>query len=228
MKKIFLLLLFLLFPMGVFAYEEGGYVSLNFAEVLKEEEISADLSSYQETDEQVPIYLFRGKGCKYCRAFLTFLTTIVEDYGRYFKLVSYEVRQSKDTLNAALLDEVATYMDQPAGGVPYIVIGDKVFTGYSSGYDTRIKNAITDLYQQKDRFDVIEALKNNDKPVSKEEKTSIPVWVLGIILGGVLFAFLFLYWQIHRMKLRLNDLQREVQSFKETLANSKKKSHKDV
>lgn len=127
--------------------------SLNFEEALKEEGIEYNLGSYKEDDKQAIIYLFRGKGCGYCRRFLTFLNSIVSDYGKYFKVVSYEVWNDSD--NKKLMTQVAEFFDKTANGVPFIVIGDKVFEGYASDYDEDIKKAIKDLYDSKDKYDVL-------------------------------------------------------------------------
>ena len=147
-KKALLVLLLglLVIPFNVSA-DSKKYQTMNLEEALTEESIEHDLSNYKETDDQVTIYLFRGKGCAYCRKFLTFINSIVDEYGQYFKVVSYEVWYNQD--NGELMNKVADTMQQEAGGVPYIVIGDKVFAGYSEQYDADIKAQIKKLYETK-------------------------------------------------------------------------------
>lgn len=125
-KLIILLLLVALLPVRVFA---------------------AGVTEYKENDKQAVIYMFRGQGCGYCRAFLTFLSSITEEYGEYFKLVSFEVWN--DTTNSELFTKVATFKGEDLSnlGVPYILIGDKVFAGYASSYDDQIKDAIMAQYK---------------------------------------------------------------------------------
>ena len=140
MKKVFLAILISVLcfiPFSVNA-EEKEYKTLNLDEALKEEEIDHDFSNYKETDDQAIIYLFRGKGCAYCKKFLTYLNSIVDDYGKYFKVVSYEVWYDND--NAELMEKVCNLLGQKAEGVPYIVIGDKVFAGYAESYNDEINN----------------------------------------------------------------------------------------
>ena len=75
MKKVFLAILISVLcfiPFSVNA-EEKEYKTLNLDEALKEEAIDHDFSNYKETDDQAIIYLFRGKGCAYCKKFLTYL-----------------------------------------------------------------------------------------------------------------------------------------------------------
>lgn len=53
----------------------------------------------------------------------------VEEYGKYFNLVSYEI--FNDSNNSKLFEQVSKFMDgEAATGVPYIVIGDTVFGGF--------------------------------------------------------------------------------------------------
>ena len=47
------------------------------------------------------------------------------------------------------MQKVSETTGEEAGGVPYIVIGDKVFAGYSENYDEDIKNKIDELYNTK-------------------------------------------------------------------------------
>ena len=158
-KKILVIVIagLMFIPLGVKA-EEKTYTSLNFDQALTDEEIEHDFSNYSENDDQAIVYLFRGKGCGYCRKFLTFLNSIVDDYGKYFKVVSYEVWGNEN--NKELFDRASATMKIEAGGVPYIIIGDKVFTGYHEDYEEDMKSAIKKLYNtdKADRYDVMDNL----------------------------------------------------------------------
>ena len=167
MKKYIIILVSLLFvvcPLVLKADEEekidlSNYNTLNLVQALEDEEISKDFKNYEETDDQITIYMFRGKGCGYCRSFLNFINSITTEYGNYFKLVSFEAWY--DANNSALLDTISTFMGEKATGVPYIIIGDQAFPGYSNSYDDSIKQAITTLYNSKDRYDVFEEYNKN-------------------------------------------------------------------
>ncbi len=171
MKKNVILMLvvllnFLIWPVSARAEEE--YKTLNFQETLKEESIEEAFTNYQENDEQITIYLFRGKGCGYCQRFLNFMNSIAEEYGKYFKMKSFEVWN--DSKNSKLLTEVSTFLENPAGGVPYVIIGDKVFPGYASSYDEQIKSAITELYNtpKEERYDVFTKMEEAKKAEEKQ------------------------------------------------------------
>ena len=168
-KKILLLALItlLLMPLTTIAKESDKYKSKNFIETLEEEEIKLENKNYKETDKQVTIYMFRGTGCTYCRSFLNFLNDISEDYGKYFKLVSYEVWS--DSKNTELLEGVSSFLGQEAGGVPYIIIGDQVFGGYSEEYDDIIKATIKEEYNRSNKYDVLEEYEQATKKQERED-----------------------------------------------------------
>ena len=191
MKKFLLLIMISLLcfiPVSVNA-QEKGYSSLNLDEALTEEGIDHDFSNYEENNDQAIIYLFRGKGCGYCKKFLTFLNSIVDDYGKYFKVVSYEVWYDQE--NASLLTKVSNYLGTSAEGVPYIVIGDKVFPGYASSYDEDIKDAIKKQYDSKNEYDVMEKLSVDSNSNSKTEvKNTKNNSTLSMILISI-FASIF-------------------------------------
>ena len=162
MKKILGVLLglcFMFLPMFVNAETKqkvdiSKYNTMNFTETLADEEIELKYTDYKESDDQVTIYLFRGKGCGYCRSFLNFLNDNAEEYGKYFKVVSFESWYDED--NSNLLDNISSYLGQPAQGVPFIIIGDQVYPGYASSYDDSIKSNLTALYEAQEDYDVFQ------------------------------------------------------------------------
>ena len=201
--KILIVLIMVLFVLPTTAFaEEKKYNTLNLEQALTEEEIEHDFSNYKENDNQVTIYLFRGRGCGYCKKFLTFLNSIVDDYGKYFKVVSYEVWN--DSANAELMSEVSKSLNQPAEGVPYIIIGDKVFAGYAESYDDDIKSTIKELYKTKksDRYDVMKEYKNASKDEEKDnDGTFVGIIVFTIIMCVVSSLVVFLYDRSKRVAL---------------------------
>lgn len=109
--------------------------------------LASGVDNYKENDKQAVIYMFRGQGCGYCRAFLTYLYSIAEDYGDKFKLVSFEVWY--DETNNGLFEKVLKHNgdDPTQSGVPYIIIGEKIFRGYSSEWNQDIIDAIEAQYK---------------------------------------------------------------------------------
>lgn len=240
MKKVLLtfLLCLTILPLGVNAaqmkYGDKIYTSLNLDEALTQEEIEHDFSNYKETDDQITIYLFRGNGCGYCRRFLTFLNSIVDEYGKYFKVVSYETWYDRD--NSKLLSKVSNFLDEPAGGVPYIIIGDQVFGGYNESYDDAIKEAITSLYNQKakDRYDVF-------KEMAKAEKDSqinyfviiFSNLIIIVVMTGIGLTYMTKQHKILNSKLnainaRLEEIESKTNTPKEVKTKEVKTVEKEV
>ena len=205
MKKlilVFILVLGLALPLSA----KAATKSLNLKEALQEEqiELSDAFETYKETDDQAIVYLFRGNGCGYCRAFLTFLNSIVGEYGKYFKVVSYEVWYNEE--NSKLLDTVSAYLNNPAQGVPYIVIGDQVFAGYAESYDDQIKSAIKSLYDTKvsDRYDVMKEMEENP---NKEDRTTIKTITRNIIIATIIATVIIVGTNIAFVNYKFNELK---------------------
>ena len=155
-KLLILLLVVALLPFKTYAktfYDD--YNTKNFKETLEAEGMEIKNKDYKEDSKQAIIYMFRGDGCGFCRSFLEFLNSISEEYGKYFRLVSFEVWS--DSKNSELLNKMPIVTNQSAGGVPYIIIGEKVFGGYASDYDEDIKAAIMAQYNDPS-YDVFEKL----------------------------------------------------------------------
>lgn len=156
----------------------SDYETLGLKETLESEKMKEEFKKYSESDDQINIYMFRGQGCGYCKAFLTFLNGITDEYGKYFKLVSFETWYNNS--NSELLKTISNFVENPAQGVPYIIIGEHVFPGYASDYDESIKSAILELYNSNQRYDVFEAYNNslNSSGVSDSAVTTIVIWDL--------------------------------------------------
>ena len=208
-KKILLmaLVMLLVLPLNVFAKkDEKKYKTLGLKEVLKAEGIEEEFKSYKETDDQAIIYLFRGEGCGYCRAFLSFLNSITDEYGKKFKLVSYEVWYDDD--NRTLMQEVGELMNNVPQGVPYIVIGDQVFAGYAESYDDSIKSKIDEVYKTKKskRFDVMKELKNKKNESSSSSSVSskkVIIWNGVFTLVGTLATIGFVNYKINALSSKV-------------------------
>lgn len=180
MKKIITFLLILLMtPSIVFAKE---YKSMTLSEALNDEKIESDLGDYQESEDKANLYLFRGKGCSHCREFLEFVANdLIKDYGQYFNFVSYEVWKDED--NKDLMESVSEYLGEDAGGVPFIIIGERSFSGYSESMNDEIKEEIKKLYDSEDRYDVIQKVKTS--PKKKASKKDATMTIVFILFAGV-------------------------------------------
>lgn len=207
-KKIVAIITILLFLISNQVYAKTmditKYKTQTIEEVFKEEGIDYDLSNYQENDNQVTIYLFRGSGCGYCANFLNYVsTTLIPKYGEYFKIVSFEIWNDQNNHN--LLNEVSTFLEQPAQGVPYIIIGNQVFPGYGEDYNSGIEQAIKDLYNSDNRYDVFnEMSKEKDSEGNNTSSTIIILWNLIFIATSTFIILGFISSKFKTLNDKLN------------------------
>ena len=99
-------------------------------------ESDIDLSSNKPN-----IYIFWGDGCPHCKALAKFISKLPAETKDKINIYSFEVWSDKD--NKTLMKNFGKYLNQDVSGVPFIVIGDKIFDGYSSG-DTKTDQQILD------------------------------------------------------------------------------------
>ena len=185
MKKLLSILLVGLLFIPMLA--SADTVSMGLEDVLIEEGIKYDLKDYKESDDKINIYLFRGNGCGHCKNFVTFLYENIDELGKYFNLVSYEIFYNQD--NSKLMSKVSKFFGEEADGVPYIVIGDKYFAGFGEGAQEDIKNAIKELYNSKDRYDVFEEMSKPEE--TKDTSAQVIAWnafFIAIATSVILFV----------------------------------------
>ena len=99
-------------------------------------ESDIDLSSNKPN-----IYIFWGDGCPHCKALAKFISKLPAETKKQVNIYSFEVWSNKD--NKSLMKNFGKYLNQDVRGVPFMVIGDKIFDGYSSG-DTKTDQQILD------------------------------------------------------------------------------------
>ena len=144
--------------------------------------VLADEGKEDAKKEKINVYLFWGDGCGYCEAAKEFFASIEEEYDDYYNLVEYEVWYNKD--NNELKENVAAYFNDDVTGVPYIIIGDKTFGGYSSEYDEDIKKAIKEAYDDEDYIDAVAKVGTGDYETPKNYDTLIVIGIFVLIIGG--------------------------------------------
>lgn len=144
--------------------------------------------------KKINVYIFEGDGCPHCaEAIEWFEDTLAADdeYKDYYKLVKYEVWYDED--NNSLMGEVAKALDTQASGVPFIVVGDKYFSGFSAtSSPDEIKEAIKTQYEKEDYQDIVKAVKDGRNIKKESENSSIlPVVIISSIAVVVVLALVF-------------------------------------
>lgn len=157
-KSIIISILLVLLMVGIFG--AGLYF---FNDVEEENEIEENIMEEIEVpkhteedievayEEAINVYLFWGNGCAHCNNLKAFFADIEDEYGEYYDLYTFEVWYNED--NEALMNKFAASLDDTVKGVPYLVIGDQSFKGYSSSMNDRIIDAIMDEYKSSEKYD---------------------------------------------------------------------------
>lgn len=147
----------------------------------KDEATTEEKDTNSEDSKKVKIYFFRGEGCPHCAEAEEFFDSIKDEYGEYYKIVDYETWYN--TENADLLQKVGNARDEKISGVPYILIGNKSWSGYSSDMNEEIISTIKSEYEKDvaDRYDIMELI-DTDSTKAKEKSKSGDVMALIIVL----------------------------------------------
>ena len=124
------------------------------------------LLSAKEND--VNMYLFYGKECPHCHALLEFLEPYVESHSNV-NLYKYEVWHNEE--NQVLFKDVHNLLKNNSNGIPFLVIGSTVISGYNEEQtpDT-IRNAVSfySSTEYKDKVGIyLGVVEDNDKEENK-------------------------------------------------------------
>ena len=181
MKKCLCLLLLILFiiPINTFALNK------DYKDVL------SDLTKEEVVKNKINIYFFYGDGCPHCAKEEKLLKILKEKYSDVIIIHSYEtwgnsknrdlMIRAKEIVNAKGVSQVS---------VPFTVISDKYFSGYSEYVGNELENLIKN-YSSEDNLD------NNDKNnVVNSSIIKIPLvgeispTETSIIISAILLGFL--------------------------------------
>lgn len=133
MKKLYILLIFLCFPIFVKA----------------------------EPKEKINIYFFYGRECPHCHEALTFFDSIKDEYGKYYNLITYETWY--DSKNESLMKKIARFKkENKNGGVPYFIIGETSLEGYEEEDNEIILKTILSEYEKESRVDILDQIKASE------------------------------------------------------------------
>lgn len=157
-------------------------------------EVKPDVDFDYDSDK-VPVYMFRGEGCPHCAEAEEWFESVKDQIKNKAELVGYETWHNED--NAKLMEQVGSVMKQDIEGVPFIIVGNKTWSGFSQDYASEILEEIDNVYKTKkdDRYDVMTYVKDlaKDKDSDKTDTGSIIAVIVMILVAcgigtGVYFA----------------------------------------
>lgn len=180
MKKIlkifiYILILSLFIPITSFA------LSSSYKDV-----VSDELDVEVEKDK-INIYLFYGSGCPHCKAEKELLSKLEDKYPDKLNIYLYEVWDSKG--NAKIMRKLKKDFGLDENdSVPFTVIGERYFYGYSDNIGVKIEKQIItylDLEEISDEETVVEESKINIPFLGEVNTGEVTIGVVAIILGFV-------------------------------------------
>ena len=151
-------------------------------------EVKPDVEFDYDSDK-VPVYMFRGEGCPHCAEAEEWFESVKDQIQNKAELVGYETWNNED--NAKLLEQVGEIMKQDVEGVPYIIVGNKTWSGFSQDYADEILEEIDNVYNTKkeDRYDIMTYVNDLANGKKSEDKTDtgsiIAVIVMILVVAGI-------------------------------------------
>lgn len=151
--------------------------------------------------EPINFYIFYGSTCGHCQKLHNYTATLEKDktINSKFRIVDYEVWGDKN--NSDLMTKVGSYFNFNVDGVPFYVIGDQYFTGFSEEYSPeKIVKAINEEYSDSKYVDVVAGIQNGSIKVDstgsntqteKNKKNDVVGYVILGITAAVVVAILF-------------------------------------
>ncbi len=159
-----------------------------YVDVLK----AADLSSYEESDNKVNVYIFRGSTCWHCLDEITWLADNYKDYSQYINVHTYETWGNKE--NSKLMNSVAKLLGKTASGVPFTVVGKETFSGFGESTGSQIIEAAKKQYENSERYDIKDHIDLDTNTLKDEGKKSstiaVIVLIASVMVGGAVLIYL--------------------------------------
>ena len=170
-KKIFslLLILVLLLPFSVLALTEDYQNKM------------ASITNTEIEDGKVNFYLFKGEGCPHCADEEKWLQDIKKEYNDYVNFYEFEVWYDEN--NSKMMEKAKEIFDFSGPGVPFTVIGDKYYSGFSDSIGMMMENTINDYLNTEINDDFNKKI---DIPIlGKVNMKNSSLGIIAIVLGFV-------------------------------------------
>lgn len=129
--------------------------------------------------EEVNVNVFYGDGCPYCAEEEKYLNILKSELGDNLNIQRYEVWNNDE--NSELLSNVRTALNDDGDGIPFVVIGNKTFTGYNDSVAEDIKTAIFDNLKNPN-VNIVELIKNG-QPIPTDTSLNTDPTIHFTILG---------------------------------------------
>lgn len=135
--------------------------------------------------EKINVYMFRGNGCSACYQTLVWLNENIGEYSDYLNLVTYEVWGNAG--NQELLQKVDDKLQANNNSIPFIVVGDSFWAGFSESTAEKILAKVAEEYQNEEYHDLVKEVAkevDNEEPMTLEEACIEDGIIKGASEGG--------------------------------------------
>ena len=171
MKKLYyvLFLILCLIPLNIFALSDDY------------KDVVHNIVDKKVEKDKINIYFFRGEGCPHCAEEEKWFNEIMDEYKDYVNIYDFEVWHSKKNMN--LLDKVKDKMGSSANGIPFTVIGEKYYVGFSDVTKSQMENKIKSYVAKEDNIEEDNHIKLPILGEVDAKKVSLPI--VAIVLGFI-------------------------------------------
>lgn len=119
-------------------------------QISKNTQTNIEFSKMTEKDiksskNKVNVYVFWGDGCPHCKHLAQFFDSNKSELKDKMNLYTFEVW--KDSTNLKFMKDFGKFLGETPQGVPYMIIGDKTFSGFAES-DEKTKDEIINLIKQ--------------------------------------------------------------------------------
>ncbi|MDA3803149.1 MAG: hypothetical protein PF488_04665 [Patescibacteria group bacterium] len=134
---------------------------------------SSSFVNAETKNNDLNIYFFTGEGCPHCAAMREYLTEDLQANYENEDIRVFEFEVYKDRSNALLLKKAAKVLDAQVSGVPFLIIGDETFVGFSETNTPKTINERIDYCLENDYSDSVEGILLNGINVDSVNTTEI-------------------------------------------------------
>lgn len=119
-------------------------------QISKNTQTNIEFSKMTEKDiksskNKVNVYVFWGDGCPHCKHLAQFFDSNKSELKDKMNLYTFEVW--KDSTNLKFMKDFGKFLGETPQGVPYMIIGDKTFSGFAES-DKKTKDEIINFIKQ--------------------------------------------------------------------------------
>lgn len=129
------------------------------------------MSNIRAEENLVNLYLFYSNTCSHCEAEMKLLDELQEDYDN-LRIYKYEISEDKNSL---LLSKVSEIFNTNVTGVPFTIIGEKTFFGYSEENSKKKFVGTIEYYSSHGYVDKVGEYLGNELPTYEINNNDITV-----------------------------------------------------